>query len=152
MIQLNTWLHQGNKHDVEAEHLDRSIRKIVRLSLPTQREHPFAVEESPLIPEAQWTFEYLWSPFDDDGKLLTAEKLKTIELFVMTNLVPTLVHCSAGQNRSVVISTYLLTLHDGLSPEDASRFMKERHGNVKVYPTLVDKMKKITGMSFEGLL
>ena len=152
MLQLNTWLYQGSKRDVEKDNLDRSIRKIVRLSLPHIKENPFTVEQSSLAPEGMWTFDYLWCPFDDDGKLLTIDKVELIESFVTKNLVPTLVHCAAGKNRSVVMSAYLLTRHDGLTAESAARFMKEMHRKSKVYPTLVEKMKYLTGMNFEALL
>lgn len=146
MIQLTSSLYQGNKTDAdESAWRVAGITRIVRVSNPHIRERDFSPKGDDFL--------YLWVPFDDDGHMLTHAKLNTILRFTLLNPYdPLLVHCAAGQNRSVITCAYLLCTAYHYSEDDAVKLILRKHNNLNVFESLARKMKELTNLNFRGLL
>jgi hypothetical protein len=144
VIQLTTNLYQGNKTDAdESVWQTAGITRILRVSAPHVRERDF-------FPKGD-DFLYLWVPFDDNGETLTHAKLNTIYRFALLHHYdPLLVHCAAGQNRSVIVCAYLLCEVYNYTEDDAVKLILRKHNDLKVYETLVQKMKLLTGLNFRA--
>ena len=146
MRQFTSWLYQGNQEDAD-ENMWRpaGITRIVRVStISTKKEIPFS---------STGNFLYLWCPFDDNGEMLTEEILLHIEAFAKIKpFDPLLVHCIAGQNRSVITSAYLLCRVNGYKDYEAVDLIRQKHDDLNVYKTLVEKVKLLTDLDFAGLV
>ena len=146
MIQLTTSLYQGNKTDAEESVWQSAgITRILRVSNPHIKERDFSPKGIDFL--------YLWVPFDDDGETLTHAKLNTIYRFALLNPYdPLLVHCAAGQNRSIVTCAYLLCEVYNYTEDDAVKLILRKHNDLNVFESLVRKMKLLTNLNFRGLL
>lgn len=145
MIQLSDNLYQGSRNDTdESVWYPMGIRSVLRVSSANRKEGLFTSTKN--------DFSYLWCPFDDEGKDLTREKLNTIISFYQSMKGPTLIHCSAGQNRSVVISAYLLVSANNCSVPDIVKLIRSKKNDLKVYPALIEKVKQLADLDFIRLL
>lgn len=153
MIQLTSTLYQGAKIDAdEAAVRPVGIGHILRVDVALRGADPLDTNS---LFFRLWDYNCLYCPFDDNGHSLTQEKLNLIGSFavhVAANRDPLLVHCAAGQNRSVMTCAYLLVTVYGYTPDDAVALIRQKHTDLKVYETLVMKMKALTDLNFRGLL
>lgn len=98
MIKLLPWLYQGNRDDIVGMGwVKKGIKSILRVSQHSRKEAVF----NPCDVEFAY---YLWCPFDDNGVNFTLSTYQAIVEFGRSAPRPLIVHCSAGQNRSVITS------------------------------------------------
>lgn len=150
IVQITDWLYQGDWASVvEDEYQKHKIGAVINVVPEDNRKGVLY-----RLPKG---VNYLWCPFDDQGKTLTQRQLEAIINFAWSFLPDgLLVHCQGGQNRSSIICVLLLCMRGWTSMpvEKACNLVLQKNPGVKgkVMKELVDKVAVLIGKDLSTLL